>query len=636
MSEKKFSPGTMRSLSGFPRALAYVCGASLTLVTFYTAFRGVFLPLVQRSIHLCLLLALTFLWFPADERSPRDRPSALDWLFTALSLAVLVWTLLNNHRYMTRIPYYSKVSALDMAAGTVLVLLVLESGRRTLGLFITILAGALIAYAFAGPLMPQMFAHQGVSFSRFIDIMYMTDMGLWNSLMGTSSTLLFIFIAFGAALQATHTDSHYMDISLALAGSKPGGPAKVAVISSAAMGTISGSTIANVVSTGTLTIPLMKKTGYSPEEAGAIETVASAGGQIMPPIMGTGAFILADFIGRRYFDIVQVSVLPAILFYATLWFFVDLKAKKKGLLGLPPDQLPSFRREMGRYWHMFLPILLLLGLLCFGFTPFLSGAACCVLILAFSFVRPETRLSLRGFFKALEDCSVSVAKIAGVIGCAAIIVSMINTTGLMLKSTAIILYLSRGSLLLTIAIEGLIAYVLGMGLPISTAYVILATLGAPALKELGIPLLAGHLMIFWFSQLSTITPPVCMTAFAAAGISGGHPMKTGFTALPLGSTFYAVPILFLFSNILNVMSRPVAACADFACALAGAYCFAVGVEGFCRRAPVESVMRALMLAATAMFFAATFTAVPDTVSAALAAAAGAILVFCCATHGRRR
>ena len=633
MSEKKFSPGTMRSLSGFPRALAYLCGAVLTIVTFYTAFRGVFLPLVQRSIHLCLLLALTFLWYPAGEKSPQDRPSALDWLFTVLSLAVLAWTLYSNHRYMTRIPYYSKVSVLDMTAGTVLTLLVLESGRRTLGLFIAVLAAGLIGYAFAGPLMPQMFAHQGVSFSRFIDIMYMTDMGLWNSLMGTSATLLFIFIAFGAALQATNTDTHYMDISLALAGSKPGGPAKVAVLSSAAMGTISGSTIANVVSTGTLTIPLMKKTGYSPEEAGAIETVASAGGQIMPPIMGTGAFILADFIGRRYFDIVQVSVLPALLFYATLWFFIDLKARKKGLLGVPQAELPSFRREMGRYWHMFLPILLLLGLLCFGFTPFLSGAACCALILVLSLVRADTRLSLRGFCKFLEDCSLSVSKIAGVIGCAAIIVAMINTTGLMLKSTAIILYLSRGSLIATIVIEGLIAYVLGMGLPISTAYVILATLGAPALKELGIPLLAGHLTIFWFSQLSTITPPVCMTAFAAAGISGANPMKTGFTALPLGSAFYAVPILFLFSDILNITTRPAAACAAFFCALAGSYCFAVSVEGYCRRRPLSSSMRILMLCATVMFFTAAFTAVPRMLSCIFALAAGAILIVCCLRSG---
>ncbi|MBQ8091194.1 MAG: TRAP transporter fused permease subunit, partial [Pyramidobacter sp.] len=415
MSESKFSPGTMRSLSGFPRALAWLCGASLTLITFNTAFRGVFLPLVQRPVHFCLLLALTFLWFPAGKKSPRDRPSALDWLLTALALAVLVWTLLSHHRFMTRIPYYSKVSVPDMAAGTALVLLALESGRRTLGLFISLLAAALIAYAFAGPYMPQLLAHQGISYSRFIDIIYMTDMGLWNSLMGTSATLLFIFVAFGTALQATKTDAHYMNICLALAGSRPGGPAKVAVISSAAMGTVSGSTIANVVSTGTLTIPLMKKAGCSPEEAGAIETVASAGGQITPPVMGTGAFILADFIGRRYFDIVQVSVLPAILFYASLWFFVDLKARKKGLLGLPPDRLPSFRHEMRRCWHMFLPILLLPGLLCFGFTPFLSGAACCVLILLFSFVRPKTRLTLRGFFKALEDCSVTAAKIAGVI-----------------------------------------------------------------------------------------------------------------------------------------------------------------------------------------------------------------------------
>lgn len=614
---KDGSAGKMRTLRGFPRYLAFAYGVTLTIITFYTAVRGVFLPIIERSLHLCLLMSIIFLWFPATKNHPTENPSLFDYFLSLLSLGVLAWTLYSSSRFITRIPYYGAIFTLDKCAGGILVLLVLESGRRTLGLFITCLASILIMYAFAGPYMPQMLAHPGISFSRFIDVMYMTDMGLWGSLMGTSATLLFMFIAFGVALQATNTDKRYMNVSLALAGAKPGGPAKVSVLSSAAMGTISGSTIANVVSTGTLTIPLMKKTGYSPEEAGAIETVASAGGQIMPPIMGTGAFIMADFIGKRYFDIVKVSILPAILFYSTLWFFIDLKAKRKGLKGLSKEHLPSLSAEMHKYWYMFIPIFMLLLLLFWGFTPFLSGAFCCFLVIFFSCFQQETRLSLKEFFLMLENCSINVAKIAGIIACAAIIVSMINTTGLMLKSTSIILYLSRGNLPFTIIIEGIIAYVLGMGLPIATSYVILATLGAPALAELGIPMMAAHLMIFWFAQLSTITPPVCLTAFAAAGISDANPMKTGFTALPMGATFYVVPILFLFSDLLNVTTEFPAAFIDFLLAMVGAYCFAVGVEGYISKYPIPFMARILALISSLLFLAATFNYFTAVVSSIL-------------------
>jgi len=445
---------------------------------------------------------------------------------------------------------------MDTFCAIALTILALEVGRRTLGWTIVIISLGFMAYAFAGPLMPEMFLHKGITLKRYVDLMYMTDLGFWSGLTGLSAGLLYIFISFGVLLQATKTDRFYMDLSLAIAGKKPGGPAKVAILSSSAMGSISGSSLANVVTTGTLTIPLMKKTGYKPHEAGAIETVASAGGQIMPPIMGMGAFLMAEILGMQYFDIVKASFSPALLFYLTLWFFVDAKAKKHNLQGLNPDEIPNFLMTLKEGFHLFIPIIVLIWMLFKGFTPFMSGAICSVLILAIATIKRETRITLIELFKALEQCAVSMAGIAGVIVCAVIIVQMINYTGLMIKSTSIILHLSRGNLWATIAIEGLIAYILGMGLPVAESYIILATLGAPALIELGVTPLAAHLMIFWFAQLATITPPVCITAFAAAGIAKAPPMLTGFSSLKLGSTFYILPFLFVFTKILNVSSDP--------------------------------------------------------------------------------
>lgn len=548
---QKISAGKRRNLCGIPRIIAFIIGFTLTVVTFYTAFKGVFLPIIQRSSHICLLIALIFLWYPANKESSKNKPMVIDFICTSFSLLIFFWTLYSHQRFLLRIPFYSEIHPIDIIAGCILVVLVLEAGRRTLGWFISVLSAIFIAYAFFGPYMPMMLAHPGFSLNKFIDQMYLTSEGIFGSLMGLSATLLFSFVAFGTFLQATNADKYYMNIALALTGKKPGGPAKVAILSSAAMGTISGSTIANVVTTGTLTIPLMKRTGYAPNEAAAIETVASAAGQIMPPIMGTGAFIMAEVLGVKYIEIVKVSLIPAIIFYASIWFLVDLKARKKKLSGLKEEKLPNLKDSVKKGLPLFIPIVILVVLLVKGFTPFLAGSLSTVLILLVTTLKKNMRLTIKKFMLALEKCAINMTSISGIIACAAIMVGIINKTGLTLKTTAIILHLSGGYLITTIALEAVLAYVLGMGLPIATSYILLSTLGAPALIELGVLPLAAHLMIFWFSQLATITPPVCMTAYAAAGIAGADPMKTGFTALKFGSPFYFIPMLFIFSNILH-------------------------------------------------------------------------------------
>ena len=545
--------GKYRRLKGFPRYLALVIAVATTLLVFYTAFAGVFLPHIQRGIVLCAMLALTFLWYPTTKKSKfdRDKVAFYDWILIAASIASLVYIMVNHKRILTRIPFMSKVLPMDKVVAIVLVFMLLEAGRRTLGLSITVICGLFIAYAFLGPHMPKMFYYKGLNLNKFTEQVFLTTEGMFGSLSGMASSLLFGFLAFGTFLQATGADKHFMNICIALAGKRRGGPAKVAVISSAAMGTISGSAIANVVTTGTLTIPMMKKTGYTPEEAGAIETCASTGGQIMPPIMGTGAFILAETVGVAYGKVCILSIIPALLFYIAIYFLVDLMARKRGLKGLPADSIPNLLKTLKSGGIFFLPILILIGLLVSGFTPFLSGVGCTLLIYLLAQSRKSTRISFKQTILALENCAKGLMSIAGVIFCASIIVSMINVTGLMMKTTAIILSFSQGKLWITLLLVAAIGYLLGMGLPISTSYIILATLSGPALVELGVDMLVAHLTIFWFTQLATITPPVCMTAFAAAGIAGGNPMKTGFTALKLGFTFYYVPILFVYSQLIN-------------------------------------------------------------------------------------
>lgn len=545
--------GKHRHLTGISRYLAFVIGVCTTVIITYTAFAGVFLPMVQRSIIISSMLSMIFLWYPTTNKTKFDRNKVpfYDWIFVAMALFSGFWTISNNNRFMTRIPFASEIKTIDYLVAIALVIMLLEAGRRTLGLSITVITAAFIAYAFLGPYCPAMFHYKGIKISKFVEQVYLTTEGMFGSLTGMAATLLFGFLAFGTFLQCCGADKYFMDICLSIAGRKRGGPAKVSVISSAAMGTISGSAIANVVTTGTLTIPMMKKTGYTPEEAAAIETCASTGGQIMPPIMGTGAFILAETVGVPYSQVCFVSIIPAILFYIAIYFLVDLTARKRGLMGLPASEITPLSKTMRAGGMFFIPIIILVALLVFGFTPFLSGVECTILILIIGQCRKSTRVSLKKIIFALEDCSKGLMSIAGVIFCASLIVSMINVTGLMMKTTAIILSFSHDELWVTLILVAAIAYLLGMGLPISTSYIILATLSAPALVAMGVDILVAHLTIFWFTQLATITPPVCMTAFAAAGIAGSDPMKTGFTALKLGFTFYYVPILFVYSQLIN-------------------------------------------------------------------------------------
>ncbi|MBT6406095.1 MAG: TRAP transporter fused permease subunit, partial [Rhodospirillaceae bacterium] len=346
-------------------------------------------------------------------------------------------------------------------------------------------------------------------------------------------------------------DRVFTNLALAVAGHRRGGPAKVAVISSAMMGTLSGSTVSNVVTTGSLTIPMMKRLGFKPYEAAAIETTASLGGALTPPLMGAGVFIMSSFAGVPLITILMYSIIPALLYFTSLYFYVDVKARKKGLSGLPRELLPKVWTVIRDGGHIFIPIFVLIYLLIEKWTPFLASSACVVGVFLISFVRKNTRMTPRKILIALEGATRVTMTVSALGASAALIYGVITVTGLLVKVTSIILAVAGGSLFIGIVLIALMSYVLGMGLPVTAAYVLIAALGSPALQDLGLPVLAAHLVIFWFSQDSTITPPICMTAFVGARIAKAPPMKTGWQCVLMAKALYIIPFVFAYGSLLD-------------------------------------------------------------------------------------
>lgn len=552
MAEKeKERESKRRTLSGFFRYLSYAIGVGTTAMVFYTSLFGVFLPKIQIGIVMCALLAMCFLWIPASSKASSKVVPWYDVLLVAASFFCMFYTVANSQRFITRLAYSSPLSAMDILAGCLLILLILECTRRTVGWAIIIVACAFIAYSFLGSYMPGLFRHSSFSISKFIDLTYVTTEGIFGSLMTLSCTSIYVFVAFGVFLQCTGGDKRFMNLAFSLAGRSSGGPAKVSVLSSGLMAMLSGNTISNVVTTGTLTIPLMKRCGYTPEEAGAVESVASSGGQITPPVMGSVAFLIADTLGVTYLYVCGVSIIPAVIFYATTWFFVDKAARRANLPPVPSELIPPVKKAAVEVIPVFLPIAILVVLLVNHFTPFIAGTACTLLVAVCAIPYKDSRLNLKRFLQALESCAVGMTSVVGVMATASIVVGIITKTGLMGKCTSIVMSMSGGHLATVVLIIMVIAYIIGMGLPSASCYIILAALCAPVLINLGVEPIVAHMVIFWFCQLAGLTPPVCVTAFVAAGIAGSSPMKTGFEALKFGSSFYFIPLFFMITPILT-------------------------------------------------------------------------------------
>ncbi|KKM09802.1 C4-dicarboxylate ABC transporter permease [Clostridiales bacterium PH28_bin88] len=521
-----------------------VVAIAMSLYQLWLASFGVLPAIKMRAIHLTLILVLTFLLFPASRHSRRDRPTVLDFIFTAGSIAAgvyIVW------RYDAFAYSGGFANSTDYAFAVLAALMVLEAGRRCIGKVLPILAMLFLGYAYFGYLIPGSFGHQGYTVNRILEMLYLSTDGIFGVAIGVSATYIFLFILFGAFLGETGMAKLINEISLAMAGRSPGGPAKVAVFASGLMGTISGSAVANVATTGAFTIPLMKSVGYKPYFAGAVEAVASTGGQIMPPVMGAAAFIMAEILNVPYKVIMLAAVIPAVLYYLACYVGVHLEAVKTGLKGLPADQLPNTRNVLKERGHLLIPLGVIIYFLVKGYTPTFSAFYAIVAAVLVSSLRKSTRLSWREFLAALEGGAKGAITVA--IACAVVgfIVGVSSMTSLGIKLGDNIIGLAGGNLMLTLVLAAITCIILGMGMPTTAVYIVAATMAAPTLVKLGLNPIAAHLFAFYFGNISNITPPVALAAFAGAGIAGASPDKVGWTAVRLGIAAFIVPFMFVYS-----------------------------------------------------------------------------------------
>lgn len=544
---EKYDPeASTRRLKGILGWVVFLGLLSFSLFQLYTSIFGVLTAQLQRSIHLGFALALIFLLFPARRKNLAKHQ--VTWLDIILAIASVVvgayWPLKIDELVLQA----GQLTEVDYYIGLAALVLVLEATRRTVGLPITIIAVLFLTYALYGPYMPGFIAHRGLSLERLVQTMFYTTEGILGTPLGVSSTFIFLFLLFGSFLIKTGVGEYFNDLALLLAGRRIGGPAKVAVFSSALQGTISGSSVANVVTSGAFTIPMMKKLGYKKEFAGAVEAAASTGGQLMPPIMGAAAFLMVEFIGGgiTYWDIAKAAAIPAVLYFTGIWIMTHFEAKRIGLRGLTKEELPD-RKEVLSKIYLLIPIVVVVVLLMSGMSVMRSAIWSIVITVAVSAIRKETRIGFKGFIEALVDGARTALAVAAATAGAGIIVGVVTKTGLGLKLANGLLDLAGGALLPTLIFTMIASLILGMGSPTTANYVITSTIAAPAIILLGVPDLSAHLFVFYFGIIADITPPVALAAFAAAGVSGGEPIRTGIDSAKLAIAAFIIPYMFVLS-----------------------------------------------------------------------------------------
>lgn len=539
------SESRFRKLSGFTYMLVYVVAILFSLFQLFTAFRGVLLPQIQRPIHLVFAMSLIFLLYPTNYKKMSNYIPWYDYLFAALSVAVWLYLVKEYKLIMTW--RAGAPNTWDLVFGAIAIILVLEATRRIVGSAIVIVAVVALLYSYFGPYLPGIFGHRGFSIERIINHMYMTTEGIIGIPIGVSSTFVFLFILFGSFLNKTGLGKFFIDLAIAISGHTIGGPAKVAVISSAMMGSISGSSVANVVTTGSFTIPLMKSIGYQKDFAGAVEAAASTGGQVLPPIMGAAAFIMAEFLGISYIKIAIASFIPALIYFLAVGVMVHFEAARMGLKGLPKEKIPNASKLIREKGFLVIPIFVLIYMLVKGYTPLRAALVSIIVSVVVSMFKTETRLGLGDILDALENGARNALGVVAACATAGIVVGTVTLTGLGLKIANGIVSLAGGNVILTLIFTMIASIILGAGLPTTAKYIILAVMAVPALVTIGIHPLAAHLFILYFGIIADLTPPVALAAYAGAGISGGNPMKTGFNAVRLAIAGFIIPYIFAYN-----------------------------------------------------------------------------------------
>lgn len=560
------------------------------------AFVGI-IAMKQRSIHLAFVILLCFLFYPFTKKSNKNKLPIFDLALGILGFLSSSYIAFFFEDLIYRI---GDPTNLDLVAGITLFILIIEASRRTVSPILPALTLVFVSYAFLGSYLPDAIAHRGYSFTRVIDHIYLTDQGIFGVPIAVSASFVFLFVVFGAFLDKTGAGKFFIDLAFSLVGKFRGGPAKAAVIASAAFGSVSGSSIANAVTTGTLTIPLMKKAGFKPKIAAAVEVAASTNGQLMPPVMGAAAFIMAEFTDIPYTQIIKHALIPAVLSYFAIFVIIHLEALKTGVKGIPKKDLPIFFEVFFKGAYHIIPLVILLYLLLVqNFTPLSSVFWSIVFSILVTIVkgiillvknenRSENpiKISLVEIYESMEAGARNIVGIACACACAGIIIGIFSLTGLGLKLTDLILTISGGQLLPTLILTMFSCIILGMGLPTTATYIIMVTLTVPALLgiDAALPLIACHLFVFYYGIVADDTPPVGLAAYGAAGIAGSDPIETGFHSFRFDLSAFVLPFVFVYNpELLMIADSNWKILFVFVTALLGMVSWSAGIQGFLLR-----------------------------------------------------
>ena len=591
MEQYDLETSKLRKLSGKVALFITIVAILMSAFHLFTAWHGTLLAMKQRSLHLIFAFTIGFALYPGFKKSSKDKIDIADWLLIILSVGVWGYIFFNVEAIALK---GGQMSTTDMVLGVLAVLLTLEVTRRVVGPELPIVTIVFLLFAYFGRHMPGIFAHRGFNVTRIVSHMYMTTEGIMGTPLGVSSTFVFMFILFGSFLDKTGVGEFFIDFAYALTGSTRSGPAMTSVLSSGLMGSISGSSVANTVTTGAFTIPLMKSVGYKPHYAGAVEATASTGGQIMPPVMGAAAFIMADFTGFPYISIVKAAIIPAVLYYIAVGTMVHLEACKLGLKGMPRESLPKVSNILRKQGYLTLPLIAIIFMLVKQYPPTmaaLTGIIIGVIVaMTVSLIKKDNSFTPKDILGAMEAGAKGAVGVACACACAGMIVGVVTLTGFGLKIAEVIVQIAQGRLIPTLLLTMISSIILGMGLPTTAKYIVLATMAVPAITKLGVNLMSAHLFILYFGVVADVTPPVALAAYAGAGIAGANSMKTGFQAFKLAIGAFIIPYIFVINPHLIMIDSiagttvnwlPItAALPTIATALIGTVCLAGTVESY--------------------------------------------------------
>ncbi|GHD30624.1 transporter [Nocardiopsis kunsanensis] len=595
--------------------LVLVLATALTAFQLYVSLAAGIDARQQRLVHLMFVMLLVFLTMPPlkavedEDGNPLDTAgnrtrtilgAGIDLAAIGLAVVTSLYPIVLQEELASRAGGYENT---DWIMGLLGILVLLEATRRAVGWVMVVLVSLFMYYAWLGPLIPGEFGHTGATVQRIATHSYLGNDGIYGMTLGVVVTFVFVFILFGAVLSKTGGGNFFVGLAYVLTGRMTGGPAKGAVLGSALMGSVSGSAIANVVTTGPFTIPLMKRVGYKKYDTAGVEAAASTGGQVLPPIMGAGAFIMAERLGVPYAEIVKVAIIPALMYFGVMFLFVDILARKHGIGALRADEVPRFRTVMKAGWHFLAPLVLLIVLLLNYVHPAQAGLYACGALLVVAMLRASSRLGVRDFFEVFVIAARNTLAVSVACAVAGIIVGVVGLTGLGLVFSNVLVTAFSGSLLLTMVMVALASLVLGIGLPVTASYVVLVILAGPALEELGLALIVAHMIVYWCSQDSNVTPPVSFAAFAAAGIAGSKPMRAGVSAWKFAKGLYLVPLLMAYSALMALDGPPADVVIAVVTGCVALTASAVAIEGFFLRKVVLAERLGLLLAAVLVMVA---------------------------------